>query len=213
LICVARIVERIKTIRESSREGCVVSGIASEPNEPPVKKGRVSPAVNFHLVGDEGILFSQATGRLYRLNTTAAFIWCCYEQGLAPLAIAGMLAERFEVTRRLARRDVARTLSDWKTQGLLGNGSGEAVEPQHGGAEASVRVIDKPRAFVSPGFSSRPTRVERHYRLLDVQFRVRYPCRETERLVHPVIAHLEARPDSERGDILVIFDIAASAGG
>jgi hypothetical protein len=73
--------------------------------------------------------------------------------------------------------------------------------------------MDKPRTPASPGFSPSPARFERHYRLLDVELRIHYPCRETERLVHPVLAHLEIRPEGVRPDSLVIVDIAAAAGG
>jgi len=72
-----------------------------------------------YLVGDEGLLFVPASGQLYRLNTTAAFIWCCRDEGLAPLAIATALAGKFGIATSLARRDIVRTLSEWRSLGLL----------------------------------------------------------------------------------------------
>ena len=35
--------------------------------------------ISSYMLGDELALFSDSSARLYRLNTTAAFIWCCCE--------------------------------------------------------------------------------------------------------------------------------------
>jgi len=159
--------------------------------------------VCLYLVGDEGILFCQATERLYRLNTTATFIWCAFEESLAPLEIACALVERFGVPAAVAERDVSRTLAEWKALGLL-DPAEEATESRPHGAEGTVTV-----ANVSRGrhpFTLAAHR-EREYALLNLSLRIRYPCRDTEASVHPVFEHLEARLHDAPEDRSSIFDI------
>jgi len=181
----------------------LVTGTAFESLQP--SPGRVI----CYLIGDEGLLFSQVTGRLYRLNTTAAFIWCCCEEGLKPLAIAGRVAERFAIPRNRARRDVVRALTEWKSLGLLATAAVPAVEsPPDAWCEPPAQT-GTPRRIPD----SAAARHERHYRLLDARLRVRYPCQPTEALLHPIFAHLEAgRDDGPAGDEAV-FAIVEDEGG
>jgi hypothetical protein len=48
---------------------------------------------------------------------------------------------------------------------------------------------------------------------LDIQFRIRYPSRETETLIHPLFAHLEMRSGTCQRALEVIFDIVEIADG
>jgi len=153
------------------------------------------------LIGDEGVLFSQATGCLYRLNTTAAFIWCCYEEGLAPLAIAGAVAERFNIPRNLARRDVMRAFSEWKSLGLLATSPTPVIESPYDISEQYSDVSTQRFPYSSPA------QYEHHYQLLDARLRVRYPCQNTETLLHPIFAHLEACLDEGQQGFDGVLDI------
>lgn len=180
----------------------MVSGRLSEPSQPSVE------AVTCYLVGDEGILFSPASERLYRLNTTAAFIWCCYEEGLTPLAMAGAMADRFGISRRQAWRDVLRTLSEWKSQGLLATTGYKASERQPDPPNEPRRE-DGTRAFLDLPLAPR----EHRYRLLEAYLRIRYPCQTAETLVHPLLAHLEVDPTEDRPAVEVMLDIALEEGG
>jgi hypothetical protein len=175
----------------------MMSGRLSESSQP------LPGAVTCYLVGDEGILFSPASERLYRLNTTAAFMWCCYEEGLTPLAMAGAVADRFGVSRRKARRDVLRTLSEWKSQGLLAPTGYRASERR------SSPPNEPRREAGTCSFLNLPLAPHEHrYRLLEAYLRIRYPCQTAETLVHPLLAHLEVDPTEDRPVVEVMLDIA-----
>lgn len=161
-----------------------------------------------YLIGDEGVLFSQATRRLYRLNTTAAFIWCCYEESLNPLAIAGMVAERFDIPIKPARRDVVRAFSEWKSLGLLGATPIQTVEDQFDAASEQDAELNSRRLPYSSSWWQ-----ERHYRLLDARLQIRYPCQNAEMLLHPNFAHLEVHLDENQQVGEVVFDIVEDEGG
>ncbi len=156
-----------------------------------------------YLVGNEGLLLVQASGQLYRLNTSAAYIWFCREEGLSPLAIAGELADKFGIATPLARRDVVRALSDWRSLGLLDDTSHVGTErsPDH----SSIRSNSAKHPCVLSASAAHATR---HYRLLDIHIQVRYPCQKTETLIHPIFAHLETRSDMSKHTFEVIFEIA-----
>jgi Coenzyme PQQ synthesis protein D (PqqD) len=174
----------------------------------PEPSQRSAKVITCYPVSDGALLFSQPTRRLYRLNTTAAFIWCCCEEGLAPLAIARGLAKRFGISIKLARRDVVRAFSQWKAHGLLATAEYKAVEHQHS------RTNEQRREAKNLGVLD-PTPVQREhcYRLLDVHLRIRYPCQGTETLVHPILAHLQVHPDDGKNAVVVILDIAEEEGG
>jgi hypothetical protein len=161
--------------------------------------------VVFYRIGTEAVLFSQSAGRLYRLNNTAAFVWCCLEDGLSPLAISGEVAGNFGCATGLARRDTIRILAQWKSMGLVRTAAPATVEYQHDTPK------DRRNTAVPPSVRS-PTLVqyEHHYRLLDVHLLVRYPCQATEAHVHPILAHLEV--PGEGIENVVILDIAEAEG-
>jgi hypothetical protein len=174
----------------------------------PPTKSRKADSDALYLVDDEGILFAPASRRLYRLNTTAAFIWCCYEGGMEPLTIANALAERFGVSKELALHDTLQTISKWKAKGLL-NAPIESTQHHTVGAQQGLgRRVDA--AVPSASFR---VHSEHHYRLLDLEWRIRYPCEELARLVHPVFAHLEMHTGSGSGRLPILFEIAKTAVG
>jgi len=119
-----------------------------------------------------------------------------------------MVAERFNISRKLARRDVIRVISEWKSLGLLTTATLEAVERQHGAfSEQNVKINNLSLLCQSPA------QHEHHYRLLDAHVQIRYPCQNTEMFLHPIFAHLEVCPDNSKKICNTVFDIAADNGG
>jgi hypothetical protein len=162
-------------------------------------------AISFYLVDEEGILFSKTTKSLYRFNTTTTFIWGCYEEGLTPLAIARVMAEKFGISTKIARQDVVRVISKWKDLSLLTTikrksveeqGDSSGIPNQHNRETITLSSVLPPAVFH-----------EHHYQLLDIDLRIRYPCQATEKLVHPVLAHLETRSAINRRACEVTFDV------
>jgi hypothetical protein len=137
--------------------------------------------VHLFLLDGDGILFSEPRQELHALNHSAAFIWCCLEEGLDPDAIGTMLIGRFGLAETEARRFVADSLGQWRDLGLLAGAGEPIVAPSRAAVPAGRREPERPeRDFVE----------QRCYCLLDTTLRLR--CTEPAQmaLIHPVLAHL-----------------------
>ncbi len=167
-------------------------------------KPRRTDGAVLYIVGDEGIVFAPTSRCLFRLNTSATFIWRCYQEGMEPPSIANALVERFGIAKDLALRDITQTISEWKANGLLDTPTDDFQQPIDTRSEASGPTLPGPR--VEP-------HSERLYRLLDLQFRIRYPCEETAKLVHRVFAHLENTTSKLDTGASVSFEIVENARG
>ena len=156
--------------------------------------------VTLHLVDDEGVLLDTASQKLYRLNTTAAFIWCCIEDRLSRAESVARLGRAFGTTGRDAESYVAAAVDGWSALGLLaGNGAPLAdalssPEPKDGA----------PAAIAAPFIPV----IEKYYRLLDTDFRLRFASSATAADMHRFLAPLAERRPDERD--LVTIDVRES---
>jgi len=172
-----------------------------------------------HLLGSEAILFCQTTNRLFYLNTTAAYLWCCLEEGLDLRGTADALSEQFGVPLEDAAKDIAACLADWQAHGFL---SQPALEEASGGdagaadppprSTTAVAGTEIPHPLADLPVQSRPTVTEsrpmtalpgratavsdrsetqRDYQIGPLRLHVRFSSSTSHALVHPVLAHLE----------------------
>lgn len=65
-------------------------------------------------VGDNMVVTSPGSSRLYLLNESARYIWENYRRGRSSEQISGRLARRYGIDLATARRDVAATLEGWR---------------------------------------------------------------------------------------------------
>ena len=65
-------------------------------------------------VGDNMVLTSPGSSRLYLLNESARYIWERYRRGRSSEQIAGCLARRYGIDLATARSDVAASLERWR---------------------------------------------------------------------------------------------------
>jgi Coenzyme PQQ synthesis protein D (PqqD) len=79
---------------------------------------RPVPGVSFSLLDDRPVLFSESAQKIYELNQTAAYIWCCLLDNDPADAICEKLAEQ-GLTRVEARKHVHQALSNWRSLRLL----------------------------------------------------------------------------------------------
>jgi len=172
------------------------------------------------LLDSEGILFCRRAKRLFYLNTTAAFLWCCFEEGLAPSAAAGALGDQFGVSPHRAREDVEIFLAHWTSDGLLDGASDQIPEKED--RETRSRRVNRPILLGEAGIdrtsqphdarTQRPcpsreqkdrTRrpdaldiahggLEHRYRVGNLGIRIRFLSPTAASLVHPVLAHFAA---------------------
>ena len=76
--------------------------------------------IHSYLLDNEMLLYCEARQSIYRLNPSASFLWCCYEDGLSEQQMVAELAETFPIDEAQAQRDLTATLDEWQQLGLLG---------------------------------------------------------------------------------------------
>ncbi len=77
------------------------------------------PDITLHFLDEAGVLFDASQRRLFRLNTTAAYIWCCLEDGQPLNRIQQGLQGTFGFTAAVAASHLEGILGDWCALGLL----------------------------------------------------------------------------------------------
>ena len=78
-------------------------------------------------VGQELLLLDTASNQIHQLNQTASFIWNKCDDARSSDDIARLLATEYEISYRLAIRDVVQTLEKLREVNLIV----EAVEVKH----------------------------------------------------------------------------------
>ena len=77
------------------------------------------PNITLHFLDDSGVLFDAESHRLYSLNTTATYIWCCLEEGHERAHIESSVRQTFGFEPDIAASHVAAILREWNELGLL----------------------------------------------------------------------------------------------
>ena len=146
--------------------------------------------VHSYLLDDELLLFSERARALFRLNSSAALIWCCCEEGMNHQSITAELAQTFELSTAQAETVVSTTLLEWEALGLLGEG--DAPLPSHPEDPAETQsTADNTR----PATSINEYQHEQRYRLLETVIRIRLPASGMDQIAPSVFAHLGVSND------------------
>ena len=77
----------------------------------------IAPGATLFILDDEGILYSERRGELETLDSAAAFVWCCLEEGHAPKDIVCDLAEAFGLPMAAAQDRVDTLIRKWGDRG------------------------------------------------------------------------------------------------
>lgn len=137
--------------------------------------------VSLHIMGSGGVLFDGRSQRLYGANTTATFIWCHLEDGVAPEAITVRVSEVFGIPTAEAASHVELSLRQWRELGLL---KGSALPTL---AETGLQKVRRePSSRTAP--ARRPRVASRTYRLLDTCFRLSFSSRKLLDECEPVLS-------------------------
>jgi hypothetical protein len=138
------------------------------------------PVADAHvfLLGDEGLVFRQQPGEFYRLNDSAAFVWCARQEGWSWSRIASEQSAARNVTPAIATAEIANLAAHWLGQGLLCR-AGEDPPPVPGSRRHGPCLDGEHFKFI-----------EHIYELLGSRMRVRYSEPALEHRIHPLLAHL-----------------------
>jgi hypothetical protein len=159
---------------------------------------RIVPAPGVHLfyLDDAGILFAESTQELHGLNTTAAVIWTLLEEGHDAEGVAVALQAMYALEPARAREFVASALDAWMQKGLLDDvGAKRAAAPP---------ATTEPKPANGRAWEPFEAIETRHYRLLTSRMRLRCSTAAAARIVHPILAHLEAPPSDGEIDIDIV---------
>lgn len=150
----------------------------------------ISPDIHSYLLGDELVLFSEHAGRLFRLNSSAALIWCCYEEGLTRREIIQEITETFGISSSRAENDLNAALTEWETLGLLASVNIQATDEATQQKKQSATIVNtRPSVIRSGPF------LERRYRLHETVFRACFSGTDLEEIAQSVIGHREVTND------------------
>jgi hypothetical protein len=159
--------------------------------------------VSLHFLGDEGVLFDAAGQKLYALNTTATFIWCCLEDRLRLPEVAGKLTGVFGIRPAEARSYVDEIIGRWREFQLVGApGSLEERPPAPPGRANGAHRGERFELKRQPA-------AERRYRLLDSAFRLRFSGEALLQRTAPLLAPLASRAPQQDAALL---DLVSSHG-
>lgn len=169
----------------------------------PVQPPAVSRGVRSYLLGEELLLFSPHARAILRLNPSAAFIWCCCEEGLDRPAIAREMTEAFQLPAGQAEQDLEATLAEWESRGLLGCADEPAAAP-------AATVAANEETFPEPRSGVHSFAAQRRYRMLDTVFRLRFSDAALVACAQLAFAHLAV---DEQCPFDVSLDVQQDAAG
>jgi hypothetical protein len=144
---------------------------------------RLRPAsdTSLHLLEGEGLLVSITRQEIWELNNTAAFIWCCIEDGLDLGTTVAAYAQSYGRPFAEARAELQGLLEQWWRMGVL-EGSQQRRE------QSSGRPPGLPAKESGKGEEARAPGPRRFYRLLDLPIEIGFPHDAAMARVAPVLA-------------------------
>jgi hypothetical protein len=151
----------------------------------------ISYGVHSYLLDDELLLFSEYSRTMYRLNSSAALIWCCCEEGLDIPSICSELSQTFRLTASEAKTVVTTTTAEWLNLGLLG----QEREPLTSNPEKLTERKDT-TDNLRPAVKVNGYQHEYRYKMLDTVIRIRFSGSGLDNIAPSVFGHLVISSDA-----------------
>lgn len=157
-----------------------------------------APEIGTFALGEDLVVFAEPAQQFYRLNGTAAHIWCALEDQMTPEGVVRDLMAVYGVGRSTAENAVAEALAQWEDVGLR-NGSradgGGAPRPSQPVARALPAVA---RAGVQGGH-------ELSIRILGLDYSIWCADSLSNERVHSVFGHLQVSGPSSGGGCVQVL--------
>ncbi len=146
---------------------------------------QISTGIHSYLLGEEILLFSERAGTIFRLNSSAAFIWCCIEEGLDRTAITDELVTAFNLAAPQAIENLHQILVEWESLGLL-NIIGKVVREK-----PEMEELRNLEHAPEPSTNALQYSLEHRFRILDSIILIRFSENELVQIAHSVLGHLK----------------------
>jgi hypothetical protein len=140
----------------------------------------------------EGLLFDSTSQKLYAANRAATFVWCCLEDGMAAGEIVRAMHRTLRLSVTTAQDYVETAVREWRRHGLLTD-SIERPAPPPRVTETPVHRRLQATGDSIHGESFDPV-AERHCRLLDTDFRIRFGSEDARIDLDPYLRPLAGEP-------------------
>ncbi len=146
---------------------------------------RQAPEVGTFVLGEDLLVFAEPAQQFYRLNGTAAHIWCALEDGLTPEGVVRELMQVYRIARATAENAVADALAQWEEVGLRDTVPSGRRAPQD---------RPEPLAPIAPAVPRTETRGGQvlSIRILGLDYRIWCADSRSMEMVRSVFGHLEA---------------------
>src|SRR5208283_3692 len=89
----------------------------------------IASGISSHIFENELLIFSEGSQTLYSLNNSAAFIWCCCEDGMTLHEIAEAVSGTYGIGIDQARLDAQHLFREWISLQLMDAGSVHGESP------------------------------------------------------------------------------------
>ncbi len=154
------------------------------------------------MLGDQLLVFCEPTQTLYSLNPSAAYMWLCLESGRSVVETSRAVSETFNIRVAQAVSDAEAIVAQWTDAGLLSPADASAVAGNAAHAdELEFAALEPYEGTLPESFSS-----QFHFLLGGSTFLVRCEKQEQERLVRPILAHLETEAEKDDVVLTVVSD-------
>ena len=192
-----------------------VSAVAREASSAELlldKRPWLSPEVSFHAVGTRSALFDTGRQKLYAMNRSAAFMWCCLAEGYTPRQTVLAFAMQARVPSAEAERQFGLALEAWQSIGVAAaDGAGGAARTSS--FDANGIFVERLPAGNQPApeRSARPSGPDTVVcRALDTTVAVRFADGSLKAAVVPVLTGLTT---DNRGGSDECLDVIHAYGG
>jgi hypothetical protein len=144
--------------------------------------------VSFHAIGTRAVLFDSRRQRLYVINRSAGFMWCCLAEGYSPAQTAKAFALRSGCPLQDVQRQLAGVIEAWREIGVLARKRAEPRSPTF------LRALGRYTGRQKQSIDDCATDKELRYRLLDTTVRIVFRDKRILQFVKPALDTLAADP-------------------
>ena len=152
----------------------------------------IASGISSHIFENELLIFSEGSQTLYSFNHSAAFIWCCCEDGMTLHEIAEAVSGTYGVGIDQALLDAQQLIREWISLQLIDDGTVHREVP----VAAKIECASGTDSCLSGVYTPNELPSTFKFKLGGIGFLLRFSHEEHKRRVAPIFAHLESSDDT-----------------